>query len=291
MVRRVRSDMGEAGRISAVIPTLDEEDRIGAAVATLRGEVGEVIVVDGGSRDATVSRAGAAGARVRVAPGASRAVALNIGAALATGEIVYFVHADCRPPRGFSGDIVHALAAGAGAGCFRLRFDSGHWLLRLSGWCTRADFALVRYGDQSLFVTRRLLRDMRGYDERLTVMEDQDLVRRLRRRCRFVVVARPVVASARRYRSHGVFRMQLVVYPVVVALYRLHAPPQIVARVYRRLLAARSPHLHHSAGQAADAGRTMAGWSGRSSSPLRSTSGSGSWARMTRRRLSPRSTR
>ncbi len=232
----MRAHTGDALRITAVIPALNEAGEIAASVAALRRELDDVIVVDGGSHDETAVVARAAGARVRVAPGSSRAVALNTGAALASGDVLYFVHADCRPPAGFSADIRRAVAAGAGAGCFRLCFDSGHWLLRLSGWCTRADIDLIRFGDQSLFVRRGLLRAVAGFDERLALMEDQELVRRLRRRSPFVVVARPVKASARRYRTHGVYRMQLLVYPLVVALYRLGMPPQLLVRVYRGLL-------------------------------------------------------
>src|SRR4029079_2900039 len=124
-------------RITVVIPTLNEVSVIEETVRLLRREVDVVSVVDGGSRDETAASARNAGARVRVAVGSTRAVALNTGAAIATGEIVYFVHADCRPPPGFAADIRRAVAGGAGAGCFRLRFDSRHWLLRLPGSSVR----------------------------------------------------------------------------------------------------------------------------------------------------------
>src|SRR5205085_77274 len=202
-------------RIGVVVPTLEEEGRVGPLVRALLAERDEVIVVDGGSADATVAEARAAGARVRVSPGATRAVALNTGAALSSADIVYFVHADCRPPAGFAAEIERAVRGGAGAGCFRLRFDSRHWLLRLSGWCTRLDLDLVRFGDQSLFVLRDLLRSVAGFDERLAVMEDNEIVRRLRRVSRFEVVPRDVTASARAYRVRGVYRLQLGVYPLL----------------------------------------------------------------------------
>jgi rSAM/selenodomain-associated transferase 2 len=228
-------------RIAAVVPALNEEAEIAGCVAALRGEVAEVIVVDGGSRDGTVAAAAAAGARVTVAPGSSRAVAMNTGAALATADIVFFVHADCRPAAGFAAEIAAAVACGAGAGCFQLRFDSDHWLLRISGWCTRADLGLIRFGDQTLFVRRSLLRAIGGFDERLVVMEDHDIVCRLRRRTRFVILAGPVTASARRYRRLGAYRTQLVSYPVVVALYHLRVPQPRLLQVYRRLLGEAQP--------------------------------------------------
>ena len=225
--------------ITVVIPTLNEADEIAEAVATVRDGAGQVIVVDGGSSDRTTAVAQAAGARVRVSPGANRAKALNTGAALARGDIVYFVHADCRPPPGFAEDIRDAVEAGAGAGCFRMRFDSDHWLLRLSGWLTRVDVGLFRFGDQSLFVRRDVLRAAEGFDEQLSVMEDQEMVRRLRRCSRFVILPRPVTISARQYHRGGVYRMQLLVYPLVVVLYYLGMPPHRLARTYRRLLGGR----------------------------------------------------
>lgn len=222
-------------RISAVIPALDEAGEIGEAVSVLLREAAEVIVVDGGSTDDTVDRARAAGAVVKLAPGASRAVAMNIGAALAHGDVLYFVHADCRPPAGFAADILDAVGAGAQSGCFRLRFDSRHWLLRLSAWCTRLDIGAVRFGDQSLFVLPGIMRSVGGFDEQLTVMEDQDAVRRLRRRGRFVVLSNPVTTSARCYRANGVYRTQLLIYPTVVALYHLRVPQPAIGLIYRRL--------------------------------------------------------
>jgi rSAM/selenodomain-associated transferase 2 len=223
-------------RISAVIPALNEGEAIAGSVVRLADEVEEVIVVDGGSADETVAQARAAGALVIVAEGSTRAVALNAGAAVATGEIVYFVHADTLPPRGFAADIRSAVARGAGAGCFRMRFDSHHWLLRLSGWCTRFDVGLIRFGDQSLFVRRELHQGIGGFDERLAVMEDHEIVRRLRRRAPFAIVPRPVTASARCYRQRGVYRLQLVVYPLVVALYHAGVGQPRLMRIYRRLL-------------------------------------------------------
>jgi rSAM/selenodomain-associated transferase 2 len=223
---------GNKADISVVIPALDEAAYIAAAIAAVRNGAEEVIVVDGGSRDATVGIARSAGARVHRAPGATRAMALNIGAAVARGGILYFVHADCRPPSTFADDIRAAIRSDARAGCFRIRFDSGHWLLRLSGWLSRIDVSLFRFGDQSLFVCRDAFRAAHGFDERLRVMEDQDLVCRLRRTTRFVVLDRSLTASARQYRITGVYRTQLVIYPTVVALYYMGTPQPALLRMY-----------------------------------------------------------
>ncbi len=223
--------------ISTVIPALDESTLITGAVLRLASECSEVIVVDGGSRDDTVPRARAAGAAVVLAPGSSRAAALNAGARRARGDILYFVHADCTPPIGFAADIRAAVRHGASAGCFRLRFDSDRRILRASGWFTRFNVDLFRFGDQSLFMRRGLFETC-AFDERMSVMEDQDMVRRLRRIGRFDVLPRSVIASPRAYGAYGLYRTQLVIYPTAVAAYRLGLPPPRLGRLYRRLLGA-----------------------------------------------------
>src|SRR5262249_10296851 len=155
---------GNRAGISVVIPALDEAGHIAGAIEAVRDGADEGIVVGGGSRDDTPAIARSAGARVCCARGASRATALNIGAALARGGIVYFVHADCRPRGSFAGDIRAAIRSGADAGCFRIRFESSHWLLRLSGWLSRIDVAAFPSPAPSPFVPPERLPSARGLD-------------------------------------------------------------------------------------------------------------------------------
>jgi glycosyltransferase involved in cell wall biosynthesis len=223
--------------ISAVIPALDESALIAGTVRLLARECFEVIVVDGGSQDDTVRRSCAAGATAVLVPGSNRAAALNAGAHLARGDVLYFIHADCRPPLGFATDIRAAIGRGASAGCFRLRFDSDHPLLRASGWFTRFNIDLFRFGDQSLFVRKPLL-ERCPFNERMSVLEDQDIIRRLRRNARFEVLEPTVTVSPRAYVTHGLYRTQLVTYPTTIAAYRLGASPPQLDRLYRRLLGA-----------------------------------------------------
>jgi glycosyltransferase involved in cell wall biosynthesis len=223
--------------ISAVIPALDESALIASTIRRLARECSEVVVVDGGSRDDTVRRSCVAGATVAVAPGSNRAAALNTGAHLASGDILYFIHADCTPPFGFAADIRAAIRRGVSAGCFRLRFDSDHPLLRASGWFTRFNIDLFRFGDQSLFVRKPLVESC-PFNEHMSVLEDQDMIRRLRRNERFEVLERTVTVSPRAYVTHGLYRTQLVTYPTAVAAYRLGVPPPQLDRLYRRLLGA-----------------------------------------------------
>ncbi|UYZ64245.1 TIGR04283 family arsenosugar biosynthesis glycosyltransferase [Hymenobacter weizhouensis] len=224
--------------VSIIIPTFNEAAGIGELVAYLRqhaeGPV-EIVVADGSSPDGTAEVAHHAGARVLRCPRKGRAAQLNHGAAAAAGAILYFLHADTYPPPGFLAAVRAAVAAGAGSGCFRLRFDSQHWFLRLNAWFTRFDVDAIRFGDQSLFVRRAVFEQAGGYRPELVVMEDQEIVGRLRRHGPFRVLPQAVTTSARKYHENGAFRLQAV-FTLIAVLHWLGVPQERLVRLYRRLI-------------------------------------------------------
>ncbi len=225
--------------VSIVIPTFNEA-AIGALLGYLwRDAAGdgalEIIVADGGSTDATPALAARAGARVLRCPRKGRAAQLNHGAQAAAGPILYFLHADTYPPPGFLADIRRAVAQGAGSGCYRLAFDHPHWFLRANAWMTRFPLQAVRFGDQSLFVTKALFEQIGGYREDLLVMEDQEIVGRLGARAPFRVLPRAATTSARKYLENGVYRLQGA-FAVIALLYRLGVSQPRLVRVYRFLI-------------------------------------------------------
>ena len=226
--------------LSIIIPTYNEATTLATLLAYLRqptaGESApEIIVVDGGSTDATRTLAQQAGATVLLAPRKGRAAQMNYGARHAQGTLLYFLHADSLPPPGFGHDLRQAVARGYGSGCFRLAFDSSHWLLRFSAWCTRLPLTAVRFGDQSLFVRRELFERIGGFSEELLVMEDQEIIRRLRAQAPFFVVPRAVLTSARKYRANGVVRLQGI-FTGIALLYWLGVPQGHLIRIYRRFI-------------------------------------------------------
>lgn len=202
-------------KLSVVIPALDEHSTIEAAIASASADGVEVLVVDGGSRDTTAERARKAGASVHCsAPG--RAHQLAVGAQVARGDVVLFLHADTRLPVGWDAAVRSALEQpDVVGGAFRFGFDfpepgsseSGApgAPLRLVEWGARVRVALTRlpYGDQALFVRREVLEQMGGVPQQ-PIMEDLDLVRALKRRGRLALLAAPALTSPRRYREAGV---------------------------------------------------------------------------------------
>jgi glycosyltransferase involved in cell wall biosynthesis len=153
--------------ISVIIPALNEKDTIGNVIRFLRdhqeGFVHEIIVADGGSTDGTVSEAEKAGADRIVQSPKGRARQMNAGAKVASGDLLWFLHADTFPPPRFDAMIVRAARRGADFGCFTLRFDDPHPLLRFYAGFTRFRTMLMRFGDQSLFVKTSLFKKAGGF--------------------------------------------------------------------------------------------------------------------------------
>ncbi|UYZ57904.1 TIGR04283 family arsenosugar biosynthesis glycosyltransferase [Hymenobacter latericus] len=226
--------------VSIIIPAYQEAGAIGALVEYLRQAGGagpgvEIIVADGQSPDATAAVAAAAGARVLRCPRKGRAAQMNHGARAAQGHILYFLHADSYPPPGFLADIRRAVQQGYGSGCYRLAFDHPHWFLRASAWFTRFDWDAVRFGDQSLFVRRAVFEQAGGFREEMVVLEDQEIIGRLRRFGRFAILPGRVTTSARKYLENGVFRLQSIFF-IICVLYRLGVSQPNLKRVYRALI-------------------------------------------------------
>lgn len=223
-------------KLSIVIPTLNEEKVIGRTLSELRSRSSgrhEIIVVDGGSRDDTVSVVRQNGADRVVREGRGRARQMNAGARAAGSDVLYFLHADTIPPEHFDRRILTAVERGVPAGCFRLSFQPSHPLLSLYAWFTRFDIDAFRFGDQSLFVTRRLFLESGGMREDHLLMEDQEFVRRLKSRARFEILAPPVTTSSRKYRRNGIVRLQLIYFWIWLR-YCMGASQEELAGWYRR---------------------------------------------------------
>jgi rSAM/selenodomain-associated transferase 2 len=225
--------------ISIIIPTYNESSRIAATIKQINespddGNITEIIVADAGSIDATVDVAKNAGAETCVLSGKNRSAQLNAGATIAKGSILFFLHADSVLPDGYSNDIVKAMKEGFYSGCFRLAFDHDHWFLKFNAWFTRFNVNAFRFGDQGLFVVKDIFLMSGGYDERLTIMEDQEIIHRIRRHSKFRVIPKSIVTSTRKYLVNGIYKTQGIFY-LIWLLYYLGVSQAKLINIHRKL--------------------------------------------------------
>lgn len=163
----------------------------------------------------------------------SRGASLARAAARSRGEILFFVHADSRPPDDALEVIRRTIAEGAAAGAFSLAYEREDARMRWIAWWANRRARLLRlpFGDQGIFCRRDAYERAGGFRD-LPVCDDLDLVRRLRRTGRFVIRPEIMTTSPRRYR-HGAIRQVLRVWSVAAG-YFLGVSPQRLSRWYYR---------------------------------------------------------
>ena len=221
--------------LSIIVPCLNEEAGIVAALEALmplRARGAEVIVVDGGSTDATVALARPRCDSVLEAP-RGRGRQMNAGAARARGEVIVFLHSDSRLPERSDSLITVGLA-----GCRRQwgRFDvtigGDHPLLRIIGTFmnARSRWTGIATGDQAIFVKRELFETLGGYRE-IALMEDIELSERLKAHSAPLSLRHKVVTSGRRWERNGVLRTVLLMWRLRLA-YRFGVDPAKLALLY-----------------------------------------------------------
>jgi rSAM/selenodomain-associated transferase 2 len=227
--------MSSVSKLSIIVPVLDEGEGIATsldALARMRALGTEVIVVDGGSRDATIQRARLRADRVISAP-RGRALQMNAGAAKAAGDVLLFLHADTRLPADADHVVLKGLErSGRAWGRFNVRIDGRSPLLLAVGWLmnVRSQLTGIATGDQAIFVRRDAFREAGGFAE-IPLMEDIALCKRLKRVSRPLCLSDRAVTSGRRWDQHGVLPTILLMWRLRLA-YFFGADPKDLAQQY-----------------------------------------------------------
>jgi rSAM/selenodomain-associated transferase 2 len=229
----------ETPHISIVVPVLNEARLIGPFLRHLKalGPDAEIIVVDGGSSDGTLELARPLADRVLTAP-RGRAAQMNAGAEIATGEILWFLHADLHLPANAIEEIQFALRdERVAGGCLRLRYPRREWIYRVSDSLGNVGVDLFGFalGDHGIFCRRSAFLCVGGYPI-VPILEDAELYRRLRALGRMKQLPEEIVSDPRTFERGGRYRTTAV-YFLILLLYVAGVPICRLNKIYRRFSA------------------------------------------------------
>ena len=200
-------------KISVIIPVLNEEESLPKLLDYLFNIsdfsiIQEIIVIDGGSQDQTLNILKQYPTIKIVHSSKGRAIQMNSGSKEAHSDILYFLHSDSFPPNDYEIEIVKKVKQGFHAGCFKMKFDHNHIVLLVSHYFTKFNRQAFRGGDQSLFVIKKTFENLQGFNEKLTLYEDNEIISRLYKKYNFTVIQKNIITSARKYLKNGVWTLQ-----------------------------------------------------------------------------------
>lgn len=221
--------LAQGRTLSVIVPVLNEATALESLLPVLQAAAPhETLVADGGSTDTTAAVVQRHGARLITAP-RGRARQMNAAATVARGESMLFLHADTLPPADFPQLIARTLSPGIAGGAFRFALresiPGGRWIETLTR--LRGSLLSLPYGDQGLFLRRSLFEALGGFAD-WPLLEDVDLVQRLRRLGRLRITPATAPTSARRWQSGGVLRTFLR-HQLILTGHRLGVPPAKLA--------------------------------------------------------------
>jgi rSAM/selenodomain-associated transferase 2 len=246
--------------ISIIIPVFNEAAIIQTAIERLKDEQNiEVIIVDGGSQDRTVELVLAMGAvfvetgrwgdgemgraenknnklKLMIASELGRAYQMNAGAAIAKGDILLFLHVDTQLPANYQSLIYKTLSSSQViSGTFELAIDSQAKSFRLIETMVnlRSRLLSLPYGDQAIFLNKSTFEKIGGY-RNLAIMEDFELIQRLKRHGKIVIAPAAVLTSPRRWRQLGVWQTTAINQLIILGYY-LGISPTKLRNFYRQI--------------------------------------------------------
>lgn len=228
-------------RISVIIPTLNEELTIEKTLEAVSSLVNvfEVVVVDGRSSDNTVEIVGNFEKLKKLSlaktENANRGKQLHEGTKFAEGDIFWFIHADTIPIQG-SDEQIKNLACNSKivGGNFEIVFSGkGFWAKFLTRLYPRLRYLGLAYGDSAFFIKRETYEQIGGFRD-YPIFEDLDLLRRVKKKGRFVNIKMPVTTSPRRFESRS-FIWTFIKWSILQGLYWIGVPPKLLGKAYKQI--------------------------------------------------------
>ena len=232
--------------LSIIIPILNEADnlpKLMAHIVRLDPAPQQVILVDGGSTDGSVTIANNVLKNAEIAQSiidwhvieftVGRAQQMNAGAMLATGDVLLFLHADTELPADAIDNVQQAIAQ-YDWGRFDVRLDSCEPLLKIVGFMInkRSRLVSIATGDQAIFIKKSLFGRMHGYPDQ-PLMEDIELCKRLKKLARPACLKSKVITSARRWQQHGTWRTIFLMWQLRFDYWRGVSPNVLKQRYYK----------------------------------------------------------
>lgn len=221
--------------ISIIIPVYNEEKIIGETLEKVCSyHNAEVIVVDGQSEDVTLEIVKKYPVKV-VLTSEGRANQLNQGAEVSRGEILVFLHADCWIEEGSLEEIRNCIKRGFIGGCFAQRIASKRFVYRLieTSGNLRAKLFRVFYGDQAIFISRKVFFKVGGFDK-VDLFEDTIFSKKIKGIGRTCVLNKKVYASARRWEKQGVVKTTLINW-LLTTCFLLKVAPHRLKKIYHQI--------------------------------------------------------
>lgn len=223
--------------ITVIIPALNEEMHLTRCLLSIRAEgfSDEIIVVDGGSTDRTREIALSHTGVIVIESPKGRGTQMNAGSAVATGDILLFLHADTVLEQGWAKALCASLDnQSVVGGAFRFSIDNPSPKYRLvEAWVSmRCRLFHLPYGDQAIFIRKSAFHKLGGYRE-LLLMEDVDMISRMKKLGGIAILGKKAVTSGRRWVSRGLLRTAAI-NQMTMLMYHLGVSPERLARFYYR---------------------------------------------------------
>jgi len=200
-------------------------------------ELLEIIVVDAvDSKDGTMEKVPDGKTIALKSSFACRAIQMNEGAAIAQGDILYFVHADVIPPQKYALEIMSSVEQGNDYGFFSYAFQSEKLILKINSYFTRFSNIFTGGGDQTFYIKKDIFNEYNGFDSSIALMEDFDFFYRLKKdKRKYEIIPNDVLVSARKYDHNSYLKVNLMNL-LTLSLFKLGFAPAKLKVFYNRVL-------------------------------------------------------